>query len=100
MLDKKELKEKELKHVSGGADDDYTMESIRAVIVNLINEKNKAFSPALTVGSSLNDLSADSLDVVDVVRSVGERYNIDLEAKLPSINNFDDLVLAVYDSLS
>ena len=59
MLDKKELKEKELKHVSGGADDDYTMESIRAVIVNLINEKNKAFSPALTVGSSLNDLIVD-----------------------------------------
>jgi len=50
----------------------------------------------ITLNSTLDELCIDSLDIIEIIMSIEEAYNIDIDdSKIPEITKVSDLALII-----
>ena len=70
----KKLQDAELKMVNGGAARPISSRTIEKGIIAIISKKFNVPASTINMNTTWDDLSADSLDVVDVVSSIEEEF--------------------------
>lgn len=93
----RKLEETELKMVNGGTMGPTSSEQITESIIQGFSKQLDIPVSKVKVSSRLDELGADSLDVVDVVSCVEEKFSIKVQINAP-IKTVGDLILQVQGS--